>query len=179
MSDAQGKFWLKDDEPIAPPFPMADFGTGEMGAISILHALYLRSTVGGSYQVRVSLCAFNNLVMKSGKYTHPIQESLRSRFLADFDSANINHSSNFNKVGKAALDTMRKYTPQLWNNDFMTKSASSCFGPLPGQGAEIITQKGVVQCKGKTQDFCRSTRFNGSDEPDWDRFETDGFADQE
>lgn len=176
MSKAQGRFWRKGEEPIAPPFPMADFGTGEMGAIAILHALYLRSTVGGSYQVQVSLCAYNNLLMNYGEYSAPIQEAMRRRFQPEFEQANINHSSNFHKVGKTALDTMRTFTPQLWDDDFMTESASECFGPLPKTHAQVRTQKGVVRCAGKTQDFCRTTRFHGFDQPGWDKFHHDSFA---
>lgn len=176
MSKEQGRFWLKDDEPIAPPFPMADFGTGEMGAIAILHGLYLRSTVGGSYHAKVSLCAFNNMVMNSGKYSNSIQDALRNRFLPLFNKIGITHSSNFNKVGTVALEVMRKHSPQLWTDSFMTSSTSKCFGPSPSVQSRIKTQKGVVKCVGKTQTFCRTTRYNGFDEPGWEHFEQDTFS---
>lgn len=178
MSAAQGTFWGRGDEPIAPPFPMADFGTGEMGAIAILHALFLRAWIGGSYHVKVSLCGFNNLVMAAGQYPDHVQRSLRATFINDFAASHINHASNFNKVGKAALDTMKRVNPQLWSTDFMTQSKSPCFGPPDKQqiGAVIQTQRGVVRCPAKSVDFCRSTRFNGFDEPSWESFTLDVFS---
>lgn len=43
------------DEPVVPPFPMSDYGTGCIGAIAALAGLYLRGARGGSWHGKASL----------------------------------------------------------------------------------------------------------------------------
>ena len=55
-----GVAWLQGqalgkDEPMIPPFPMSDYGTGCIVAISILLAVYKRNIIGGSYWCNSSL----------------------------------------------------------------------------------------------------------------------------
>jgi crotonobetainyl-CoA:carnitine CoA-transferase CaiB-like acyl-CoA transferase len=46
------------DEPVVPPFPILDYGTGCMGAIA---GLYHRATKGGSWHGKVSLLEYDLL----------------------------------------------------------------------------------------------------------------------
>ncbi|PSN60390.1 CoA-transferase family III [Corynespora cassiicola Philippines] len=54
----QGKYFGLD-EPVIPLLPNSDYQTGIIGAISVCQALLQRATVGGSYNVDVSLTQFN------------------------------------------------------------------------------------------------------------------------
>ncbi|KFY53492.1 hypothetical protein V496_07552 [Pseudogymnoascus sp. VKM F-4515 (FW-2607)] len=47
---AQGAF-MGLSEPVIPPFPISDYGTGAMGAIAALTGLYHRAVSGGSWHV--------------------------------------------------------------------------------------------------------------------------------
>lgn len=66
------------DEPVVPPFPISDYGTGCMGAIAALTALYHRSTRGGSWHGRVSLLQYDLLLFKAGILPDEVQNELRA-----------------------------------------------------------------------------------------------------
>ncbi|KFY18622.1 hypothetical protein V491_04745 [Pseudogymnoascus sp. VKM F-3775] len=51
---AQGAF-MGLSEPVIPPFPISDYGTGAMGAIAALTGLYHRAVSGGSWHGRVAV----------------------------------------------------------------------------------------------------------------------------
>ena len=53
--------------------------TGHAGAASVLHALYLRSHDGGSYNVQCSLTISNLQMIKAGKYSAKQQEAMKKR----------------------------------------------------------------------------------------------------
>jgi hypothetical protein len=53
--------------------------TGHAGAAGVLHALYLRSQEGGSYNVQCSLTVSNLHMMKAGVYTAEQQEKMKQR----------------------------------------------------------------------------------------------------
>ena len=44
-----GTEFMDLDEPIVPPFPMSDYGTGCVGTVAALTGLYGRATEGGSW----------------------------------------------------------------------------------------------------------------------------------
>ncbi|KAF2167344.1 hypothetical protein M409DRAFT_33832, partial [Zasmidium cellare ATCC 36951] len=74
----QGKF-LGLDEPVMPLLPNSDSQTGLTGAISIMHALLLRSSTGGSYNIDISLNQFNNWFLRNvGLHTPSVQASLHA-----------------------------------------------------------------------------------------------------
>lgn len=64
------------DEPVVPPFPISDYGTGCMGAIAALTGLYRRATEGGSWHGRVSLLQHDILLFKMGRYPESVQKML-------------------------------------------------------------------------------------------------------
>ncbi|KIW90066.1 uncharacterized protein Z519_09497 [Cladophialophora bantiana CBS 173.52] len=67
------------DEAHIFPGPNADYLTGHAGAAAVLHALYLRSHVGGSYVAQCSLLMSNLQMQSYGTYTSAQQESLKAR----------------------------------------------------------------------------------------------------
>jgi len=46
------------DEPVVPPFPMSDYGTGCIRAIAALTRLFRRAKEGGSRVGRASFCQY-------------------------------------------------------------------------------------------------------------------------
>lgn len=56
------------NEPVVPPFPMSDYGTGIMGAIVALLGLFNRATRGGSWWGGVSLVAYDMFLFRLGMY---------------------------------------------------------------------------------------------------------------
>ena len=51
---AQGEF-MGLNEPVVPPFPMSDYGTGLMGAVAALEGLFYRARDGG--ELACEVCA--------------------------------------------------------------------------------------------------------------------------
>ena len=56
------------DEPMVPPFPMSDYGTGIMGAIVALLGIWERSRRGGSWWGGVSLVGYDMFLFRLGMY---------------------------------------------------------------------------------------------------------------
>ena len=55
-------------EPMVPPFPMSDYGTGIMGAIVALLGVLERSRKGGSWWGGVSLVGYDMFLFRLGMY---------------------------------------------------------------------------------------------------------------
>src|SRR5271170_252260 len=56
------------DEPLIPPFPMSDYGTGVMCAIAAMTGIYKRATVGGSWWGGSCLVAYDMFLFWLGTY---------------------------------------------------------------------------------------------------------------
>jgi crotonobetainyl-CoA:carnitine CoA-transferase CaiB-like acyl-CoA transferase len=67
---------MKLNEPVVPPFPISDYGTGCIGAIAALSGLYHRATKGGSWHGKVSLLHYDLLLFKAGQYPEEVQEEI-------------------------------------------------------------------------------------------------------
>ncbi len=63
-----GTEFLDLEEPVIPPFPMSDYGTGCAGAIAALTGLYKRATEGRSWWGGVSLIGYNVDLLSLGLY---------------------------------------------------------------------------------------------------------------
>ena len=55
-------------EPMVPPFPMSDYGTGIMGAIVAFLGVLERSRQGGSWWGGVSLVGYDMFLFRLGMY---------------------------------------------------------------------------------------------------------------
>jgi len=163
---AQGKAMGMDPpEPVVPPFPMSDYGTGCMGTIAALVGLHKRAKLGGSYLGTTSLCQYDIYLLQLGLY----DESMMARLREEHDKAffELRHHDSVDEVGKRALKTMRRTHPELFEDRHMQE----CFSK--GFNANVRTIRPVVSIDGYWNGFLRSSRPNGFDKPTWNDWEID------
>lgn len=163
---AQGEAMGMDSpEPVVPPFPMSDYGTGCMGTIAALVGLHKRAKLGGSYLGTTSLCQYDIYLLQLGLYN----ESMMARLREEHDEAffALRHHDSVDEVGKRALKTMRRTHPELFGDRHMQE----CFSK--GFNAKVRTIRPVVSIDGYWNGFLRSSRPNGFDKPTWKDWEVD------
>lgn len=153
------------NEPVVPPFPMSDYGTGCMGTIAALTGLYRRATVGGSHMGTTSLVQYDIFLLQLGLYDDAMMRALRSQHDAAF--FDLRHHDSVDEVGKRALKTMRRTHPELFDERHMQRAFSKGFN------AEVRTIRPVVSMEGWWNGFQRSSRPNGFDRPGWEEWEVD------
>lgn len=153
------------NEPVVPPFPMSDYGTGCMGTIAALVGLYKRAKLGGSYLATTSLCQYDIFLLELGVYDKQMMRKLREEHNKDFFE--LRHHDSVDEVGKRALATMRKVHPELFEDRHMQE----CFSK--GFNANVKTVRPVTEIESYWNGFLRSSRPNGFDKPTWDDWEVD------
>ncbi|KAH7070520.1 CoA-transferase family III domain-containing protein [Paraphoma chrysanthemicola] len=153
------------NEPVVPPFPMSDYGTGCMGTIAALTGLFRRAKSGGSYVGTTSLCQYDIYLQQLGLYDEKMMAQLRSEH--DDEFFGLRHHDSVDEVGKRALKTMRRTHPELFEERHMQE----CFSR--GFNASVRTIRPVVSIEGYWNGFLRSSRPNGFDRPTWDDWEVD------
>lgn len=154
------------DEPVVPPFPMSDYGTGCMGTIAALIGLYKRAKYGGSYHGTTSLVQYDVFLLSLGTYSKELQAKIKAQHDPEFFE--LKHFDSVDEVGKRALKTMRRLRPELFEEGRNTKE---CFSK--GFNADVRYVKPVVEIEGTWNGFLRQARPNGFDEPSWDGWEID------
>jgi hypothetical protein len=154
------------DEPVVPPFPMSDYGTGCMGTIAALTGLYKRAKYGGSYHGKTSLCQYDIFLLALGTYSPEIQERLRK--MHDPEFFELRHHDSVDEVGKRAMKTMRRTHPELFEEALHTKETFS-----RGYTADIKFVRPVVSLEGTWNGWTRQSRPNGYDEPSWEGWEVE------
>lgn len=147
-------------EPIVPPFPISDYGTGCIGAIAALTGLYHRATKGGSWHGKVSLLHYDLLLFKVGQYPEAVKDQLRADCTKDFLALRHNHSVD--DISGTALSMMRKNFRELFDEKYCETWYSKAYG------ADIQVVRPVMDISGVEIGFQRGSRPNGSDEPCWD-----------
>ena len=160
----QGRF-MGLSEPVIPPFPQSDYGTGCMGAIAALTGLYRRAKEGGSWWGGVSLCQYDIFLQGLGLYPLAIQEAIRNRHDKGFFE--LRHADSVDEVGKRALRSMKRVHPELFDDKYCHETWAT------GYGAKIRFVKPVVEIEGTWQGFVRQSRPNGTDEATWNGWEID------
>ncbi|KAI0099671.1 CoA-transferase family III [Nemania sp. FL0031] len=160
----QGSF-MGLDEPVVPPFPMSDYGTGSLGTIVALAGLYRRATEGGSWICRTSLSQYNLFLLSLGLYPAEVQDDLRRRHDPQFFA--LRHSDSVDEVGKRALHSIRKLHPSLFTSDLMQSAYSVGFGGV------VSWPKEALEVQGLRIGYVRATRPNGFDTPTWEGWEED------
>lgn len=153
------------DEPVVPPFPMSDYGTGCMGTIAALTGLYRRAKEGGSYLGTTSLCQYDIYLLQLGVYDKKMMGRLREQHDKEFFE--LKHHDSVDEVGKRALRSMRRTHPELFQKQHMQE----CFSK--GFNANVRTVKPVVDIQGTWNGFLRSSRPNGFDKATWEGWEVD------
>ena len=160
----QGRF-MGLAEPVIPPFPQSDYGTGCMGTIAALTGLYRRATEGGSWWGCVSLCQYDVFLQGLGLYPPEVQQEIKSRHDKEFFE--LRHADSVDEVGKRALRSMKRVHSELFDDKYCHESWAK------GYEAKVRFVKPVVEIEGTWQGFLRQSRPNGSDEATWDGWEVD------
>lgn len=161
---AQGEF-MGLNEPVVPPFPMSDYGTGAMGAIAALTGLFRRAKEGGSWVGRTSLCQYDVFLLQLGLYEEDVKEKIRKDHDKEFFG--LRHADSVDEVGGRALRSMHRAHPELFDDRNMQKAWSKGFGE------EIKWCRSPVTIEGLRIGFERASRPNGFDEPTWDDWEVE------
>ncbi|PQE15984.1 caib baif family enzyme protein [Rutstroemia sp. NJR-2017a WRK4] len=159
---AQGQF-MSLDEPVVPPFPMSDYGTGCMGAIAALTGLFRRAKEGGSWRGTTSLCQYDVFLLGLGLYDSDIQAKVRREHDERFFE--LRHADSVDEVGGRALKSMRRVHPELFDEKNMQKAYSKGFNE------RIRWCRSPVTIEGLRVGFERASRPNGFDAPTWDNWE--------
>ena len=153
------------DEPVVPPFPMSDYGTGCMGTIAALTGLYKRAKFGGSYHGKCSIVQYDIYLTQLGLYDDAVLEKLRQTHDEDFFK--LRHHDSVNEVGRRALKSMRRAHPELFEQRFFHESWSRGFNTV------LRYVSPVAKIEGTRNGFSRSSRPNGFDEATWVDWEVD------
>ncbi|OIW33451.1 CoA-transferase family III [Coniochaeta ligniaria NRRL 30616] len=173
---AQGVF-MGLAEPVVPPFPMSDYGTGALGAAAALAALYDRSLRGGSYACRTSLCQYDVFLLRLGAYPDDVQRRIRAAHgfvggAGEKEGGNkgffgLRHGDSVDEVGKRALRSMRRVAPGLFGEGMMREAWSTGFKGVVRWPREAVRVGGV------RVGYVRAGRPNGFDEATWEGWEVD------
>jgi hypothetical protein len=154
------------NEPVVPPFPMSDYGTGCIGTIAALIGLYKRAKYGGSYHGTTSLAQYDVFLLSLGKYSKELQAKIKAQHDSEFFE--LRHSDSVDEVGRRALKTMRRVRPELFEEG---RNMNETFSK--GFNAQIKYVRPVVEIEGTFNGFVRQARPNGYDKPTWDDWEVD------
>ncbi|ERS99270.1 hypothetical protein HMPREF1624_04468 [Sporothrix schenckii ATCC 58251] len=162
---AQGRF-MGLNEPVVPPFPISDYGTGCMGAIAALTGLYNRATVGGSWHGKASLVQYDLLLFKAGLLPEDVQAKLRAAAGEEF--MGMTHSHSVDQISGNALLGLRRQHPRLLDDPNILEVWSS-----RAYGHDVTVVKPVAHVDGLELGFQRASRPNGSDDANWTSFAND------
>ncbi|KAI1823565.1 CoA-transferase family III [Xylaria intraflava] len=160
----QGRF-MGLDEPVVPPFPMSDYGTGSLGTIAALAGIYQRATEGGSWICRTSLSQYNLFLLSLGPYPAKVQDELRRHHDPEFFA--LRHSDSVDEVGKRTIRSIRRLHPRLFSESTMQSGYSVGFGGVVRRPREVLDIQGLKV------GHVRATRPNGFDAPTWEGWEED------
>ncbi|KAI9737486.1 MAG: hypothetical protein M1834_009641 [Cirrosporium novae-zelandiae] len=153
------------NEPVIPPFPMSDYGTGCLGTIAALIGLYRRATEGGSYMGRTSIVQYDVFLLRQDLYPQPIIHNLRQKHDPEFYQ--LRYYDSVDEVGKRARKSMARTHPEFLDE--------ANFGSAWSKGfqAEVKYLKSPVSIEGQKAGFKRSSRPNGFDAPTWEGWEVE------
>lgn len=157
---AQGKF-MGLDEPVVPPFPISDYGTGCMGAIAAMAGLLHRATRGGSWHGKASLLQYDLLLFRAGLLPDDVQQQLRDMAGPEFLA--LRHAHSVDQISGVALRQMRRNFP-----DFVDHPRYLDHWYSAGYGRDVAAVLPVVEIEGLEISFRRASRPNGADEASWD-----------
>ena len=153
------------NQPVLPPFPMSDYGTGALGSTGALLALYQRAAHGGSYVVDVSLTGWNLWLQSLGQYPQEVWQEVLKKHRPEIEEFKIGHLSNFDVVSKASIQSMKRLSPRLFDDKYLFEMDS------PGFRAIVKSIRPVVEYSGLSTGFAnephRASRPNGFDQPTW------------
>lgn len=167
------------DNPVVPPFPISDYGTGCMGAIAALSGLYHRAKAGGSWHGKASLMHYDLLLFAVGQYPAEVQEKLRAAQPADFFK--LRHCDSVDRISSTVLKGMQTSFPHLYASAGASSAngqqvlTESWFSKAYNADIEVVRPVAVVQ--GVDNQFVRASRPNGTDRACWEDFKLEGEGD--
>lgn len=156
---AQGKF-MGLNEPVVPPFPMSDYGTGALGCVAAMTGLFNRATLGGSWICRTSLVQYDIFVQKLGLL--PDFEQQRLRKLHDRGFFALRHNDSVDEVGRRALASLKRVAGHLFDEDLMVSAHSVGFNGV------VAWPKEAIRIEGLKVGHVRPPRPNGFDAARWE-----------
>lgn len=166
----QGKFMNKD-EPVIPPFPMSDYGTGALGCVAALVGLYNRTTKGGSWACRTSLVQYDLFLLSLGVHSDDVQKHLREKHSEEFFE--IRYHDSVDRVGQEALKSINRVHSNPFDDESLMQTALS-MGFGGAGGADIRWPREAVEIGGLDIGHVRVTRANGDDDDEgWEGWERD------
>jgi crotonobetainyl-CoA:carnitine CoA-transferase CaiB-like acyl-CoA transferase len=151
------------DEPIIPPFPMSDYGTGCLGAIAALVGLYWRATEGGSYWCNTSLVQYDLLLTEQGTYPTDVWRTVLD--IHDKSLQDIRYYDSVDHISGTALQSMKRIRPDIFAEEGQKRYMATLYAP--GFGATVQVLKPVVHLDKTDNRFNGPSRPNGYDEPTW------------
>lgn len=184
-------------QPILPPFPMSDCGTGALGSVGALiglfHCLTQPSSSSSSssffvghyyYHISTSLVSWNLFVQRPRPYPEHVWREMLSCHAPEIREFGLTHWSNFDVVSQAAINGMRRVSPRLFVDDdndhhhrhhhqTQKKEYQYMFTmTCPGfKGAVVKSLRPVVQYDPRPLQTGfqegMESRPNGYDEPGW------------
>lgn len=158
------------NEPVVPPFPISDYGTGCMGAIAAMSGLYYRAKIGGSFHGKASLMQYDMLLIAAGKYPQEVQDKMRANLPPEFFQ--LRHCDSVDRISSTVLKIMQSRFPHL----FVTPDEPTALiekWHADAYNADIEVVRPVAQIAGVDNSFVRASRPNGTDQASWEGFRTD------
>jgi hypothetical protein len=149
------------NEPMVPPFPISDYGTGCMGAIAALTGLYHRATKGGSWHGKASLMQYDILLFKAGMYSEDVKAQLRKDIGEEFLA--LRHAHSVDQISGTALRRLRETCPEVFCEPRLLDTWYSA-----AYKADVQAVLPVAQIDGLDLGFRRASRPNGTDKATWD-----------
>lgn len=131
------------NEPVVPPFPISDYGTGCIGAITALIGLYHRAVRGGSWHGKASLLHYDLLLFKIGLLPESVQDQLRN--WAGEDVLSLRHSHSVDQISGTVLRRMRNLFPDFVDNPVYLDYWSS-----GAYGTDVAAVLPVIEIEGWT-----------------------------
>jgi hypothetical protein len=146
-------------EPMVPPFPMSDYGTGIMGAIAALTGVYKRALEGGSWWGGSSLVGYDLYLFRLGVYPEDVWGEIRR--VHDGEFWRLRYFDSVDRISGTALRSMKRVRPELFTGRYLCKGYSEGFKGV------VEAVKPVVKMNKTWNGFSLATRPNGFDEPRW------------
>ncbi|KAJ9618376.1 hypothetical protein H2204_013050 [Knufia peltigerae] len=123
--------WLGiGDEPVQPTGPIADYGTGFLGAALVVNALWQRAHTDITFDIKVSLVHFDVWICKYGQYSDEQKKTLRELHPA----FHARHNTSFFLIGGLAWDSVHKIRPGFTDRPDLYSSLS---GKLWGEERDL------------------------------------------
>lgn len=156
------------NEPVVPPFPISDYGTGCMGAIAAMTGLYYRAKIGGSFHGKASLMHYDMLLIAAGKYPQEVREKMQANLPPEF--FNLRHCDSVDRISSTVLKIMQNRFPHLFAvPGEPTALVEKWYADAYKADIEVV--RPVAQIAGVDNNFVRASRPNGTDQASWEGFQ--------